>query len=375
MIKNQINMANNTKDDNNNNKKKLLLEEESVSTEPTNYITRCKNILSESKASKDLTQKILKVVLEMNQELNSKSEQITSMTEAQNNSSNGASDNTTILAKLKEISETLNKKTYAQATSIGPTSKTTTLPAKEKVNEGHILCLYPLTETQKLSLADIKKILLPYLQEHPLNRIKEIRNGGILIELGHKSSISGIAEILKTKMKDEIRIAGDKIKKPQFIIKGISSDYTQREPEELIEQFKKLNGIPIAANIRHKTYLNLKSGDKHWVVETDGPTAKTLKKSEMIYLEFTRHRISENFFIPVCAHCRGIGHSRRFCLKLAKVICHKCGGEHTTSNCEEESTTCWLCHDHTSRNHKAGSDHCQTYINRLKQAVKAVSYE
>ena len=346
-----------------------------VAAKPTDYVALCKGILSECNASSNLTAKILKVVLEMKRELNLKSEQICSMTEDKINAkpTDNISSNKEILSKLEDISVTLKKKTYAQATSNIPNIKILKQPAVKKFNEGHILCLYPTTQNIKLSLIEVKKLLLPHLQKHPLNRIKDIRNDGILIELALKSSISEIAEILKSQLKDSIKILGDKVKRPQFIIKGISSDNSQREPDILIDQFKKLNNMDENADIRHKTFINLNSGDKHWIIETDGPTAKYLLKSERIYLEFSRHHISENFYVPVCTHCRGIGHSRKYCLKLDNIICLKCGADHTTGNCKEESMKCWLCHDQS--NHKAGSKNCQAYINRLKQTVNAVSYK
>src|SRR5713101_1782348 len=102
--------------------------------------------------------------------------------------------------------------------------------------------------------------------------------------IAEKSCISEIGEIINSNMKNTIKVLGNKSRAPQFIIKGIAPEYTQREPETLIEQFKKLNNIPECAYIKHKTFLNLKSGDKHWIIETDGVAAKILLNLESVYL-------------------------------------------------------------------------------------------
>src|SRR5713101_5936498 len=54
---------------------------EGIEVSSIDYVKQCKNILTESNACKNLSNNILKVVLKMSQELNSKTEQIKAMTE------------------------------------------------------------------------------------------------------------------------------------------------------------------------------------------------------------------------------------------------------------------------------------------------------
>src|SRR5713101_746882 len=185
--------------------------EEKKKTAVTDYIARVKEILTKHKASKGLTEELLKVILVMNQESRSKSEEIKVMNEANfhTNSSNMQSSNKEIISKLDEISATMKKKTYLQAASLNPKSNPISAPAaiKKTTNGGYILRLYPSTQGTKVSMSEIKEILLPHLQKHPINRIKEISSVGVLIELAFKSSVSEIAEVLRKKLTDTIKIS------------------------------------------------------------------------------------------------------------------------------------------------------------------------
>ena len=300
--------------DQDDNTKKILAEETTGITETIDYVTRYKVILTESKASKSLIEKLLKVILEMRQEMNSKTELIDTLTKDRDANAANNNSNKVILTKLDEIAKSLVTKTYRQATSIGPDVKLSEPQSNKKnvVEQTHTFKIYPEADDAKISIIETKELLRPHLQKHPVNKIRKVRNGGILIELANKSSIPEITETIKKNMKKPIKIIGDKIRRPQFIIKGISSDDAEKEPEELISLFKKQNNIPETANISHKTFINLRSGDKHWIVETDGPTSRALLKNQRVYLEFTRHVIEENFFIPTCTHCRGIGHIKKY---------------------------------------------------------------
>src|SRR5713101_1410310 len=95
-----------------------MAEETTGITETTGYVTRCKAILIESKASKSLTEKLLKVILEMRQEMNSKTELIDTLTKDRDMNASNINSNKVILTKLDEIAKSLVTKTYKQATSI-----------------------------------------------------------------------------------------------------------------------------------------------------------------------------------------------------------------------------------------------------------------
>ena len=358
---------------NDDNNKKLLISETS-STGPVDYIMTCKGILSEHGADKTITVKILKLVLEMNQELNYTKQQLNdqSIRTSSNTKPDTEATSKEILTKLKDISDSLGRRSYAQAAFTTPKNVKRAVSTKA-MTEGHVLRIYPTLEKNKISMTDVKSTLLPHLRDHPLNRTKEIRNGGVLIELARKSSTEIVSEILKQNSKLPIKIVGDRLRSPQFIIKGISAEYALRKPEEVVNLFRELNKLPEEAIIIHKTFLNLKSGDKHWIIETDGPTAKILLNTSTVYLEFTRHRILENFYVPVCSHCRGIGHIKKYCLKTDITICHKCGKEHTTKDCKEDSNTCWICSDKPK--HKASCLDCPAYNIRFKQIMSSVNYE
>ena len=170
------------------------------------YVKQCKDILMESNACKNLSNNILKVVLKMSQELNSKTEQIKAMTE---NISSAKLPNTStneILSKLDKISEKLEKRSYKEVTVASPKINNEETTKKKVSAEGHILRLYPTTQDTKVTLAETKKLLLPHLQKHPVIRIKELRNEGILVELAQKSSISEIGEIINANMKNTIKV-------------------------------------------------------------------------------------------------------------------------------------------------------------------------
>ncbi len=109
-----------------------------------------------------------------------------------------------------------------------PKIKNKATTKKDVYTEGHILVLrlYPTAQETKITLAETKKLFLPHLQKHPVIRIKELRNEGILVELAQKSSISEITEIINTHMKKTIKVLGNKSRAPQFIIKGIAPEYT-----------------------------------------------------------------------------------------------------------------------------------------------------
>ncbi len=361
---------------NSDDNKKIILKSETSRTGPVDYVTTCKGILSEHGADKTITEKILKLVLEMNQELNSSKQQLKDqlIRTSSNTQPDTEATNKEILTKLKDISDSLGRRSYAQSAFTTPKNvKKRAVSTKAMTEEGHVLRIYPTMEKNKISMTDVKNTLLPHLRDHPLNRTKEIRNGGVLIELAKKSSTQKVSEILKQNSKLPIKIAGDRLRSPQFIIKGISAEYALRKPEEVVNLFKELNKLPEEAIITHKTFLNLKSGDKHWIIETDGPTAKILLNTSTVYLEFTRHRIMENFYVPVCSHCRGIGHIRKYCLKTDIIICHKCGKEHTAKDCKEDSNTCWICSDKPK--HKASGLDCPAYNIRFKQTMSSVNYE
>lgn len=285
-----------------------------------------------------------------------------------------------ILKGLSDIKQQMKNNTLYSANTQKPTVPTTSvcsMPSKntnektsDNLNSQFVSLMYPIKETENLQVEEVKSCLEDNRKNLKIIRVHNVKKGGVLIETSSQATLNEANKIISEKLKPKIRLVSKKSRNPQFIIKNIPEN---PPTNQLIDDLINLNDINIPKeSIKEITKINLKNNYIHWVLEVPSAYSKPLLKLTKVYLGFSRLNIFENFHITKCSNCHELGHSSKFCKKLGKQICAKCGDAHQTNSCEKEYN-CWFCQENNS--HRANSFICPNYMKRLENLKLVTKYE
>ena len=230
-------------------------------------------------------------------------------------------------------------------------------------------------ETRK----DIERIVKPIQKRLKINKTRNIKNGGVLIETENEAHLN---IFLQSK---ELENAGYKIEKPKkrgprLILYDVNRIMTQESIKEcLFEQ--NLEGEIDRDTYNTCTKILFKTGPRngdtvHWVIETNGKIRWILNQKNKIYMDWQCCKVADFTVVTRCNKCLAYGHAEKFC-KAEQQICSGCHEPgHTSRNCNApKKETCYNCTKiRKTGEHKTEDKSCPVYVGALERLISQTDY-
>ena len=321
------------------------------------FLEKQVNLLEELNKQKEIVikdkEEIIKLLYDKIGDLENK---INNIEITANSSSRIENNGSTDLNKIN-----LTNMNYAEALSrkkenilvIKPINKQESIETKKNIKE-------------KINIADIKVAI---------SNIKEVSNGGILLQCTHEDDLTKLKEETVKKLGKNYDIRESKLHKPCLKIVGLDEELDEdRLKRALINQNRFINED---ANIKLVVTKKMKM---KWfaIIECDGETFKKTMDNGAVCVEYSACSVYEYIRIVRCFKCCGYDHMVKDCTK--HDICAKCGQrDHGSESCGTVKN-CPNCSeangkgDNFNTNHSPFDLSCCAYIKKLNSQRGNIDY-
>ncbi len=223
-----------------------------------------------------------------------------------------------ISQQISELKEQSSIKTYSEVVRSDPSPKSE--------NPQHVVIIKPNKEKGIKTSTETEKALKSAVDPHKLQsgvkRIKNISDGGLVVECRSDKECQKLIEEISKKTEDVI--AGKALKKkPRLVIKGVNNDFNETELIEKIisnnESVKKfLSGMDSDSNSEHISFkfkFRRKSRNiDMYCVEVSSEFRKVLMKAQKtLFIDWKSCPFEDYIPIIICYNCNGFGHKKGDC--------------------------------------------------------------
>ena len=303
-------------------------------------------ILCEMKELKSMVQNIMEKIQEQQENIKNTNEILNEV--LQNNET-----------KDQNKCEQLNKRSYSDVLT---NNKEVLLikPMKEQKND----------ETRK----DLKTNIDPSKLAVGVENVKNIKNGGVIINCANANSKDIIKNRVKEVMGDKYKVEEGTFKKPKMIITGVEEEFITTDNEEILKAVIDQNDKNLEGKLKvvKKYAKKNKKNSANIVIEVEPDNYLSLKNTEKINIGWRKCNIYDYFDITRCFNCAGYNHKANKCTN--RIACYKCGENHKTSDCKSNVLKCINCLSITEKlkinlnpDHAANDLNCPCYKRQVER--------
>lgn len=190
--------------------------------------------------------------------------------------------------------------------------------------------------------ADINNKINPIDVNIKLSKVKNVKNGGVLIGCRDKEDNEKLKNIAEAKLSDSYVVKEFRGINPRIRVVGITEKY---EEDELVEYIKKSNVDLFSLNIDCKLikFIPTKKNKDIFqaTLEVDRNTYDRVIKAGNLFIGYDNCAVFDAIDILRCFTCNEYHHLSRSCNK--SVPCPKCSGNHEVSTCKSDILCCSNC--------------------------------
>lgn len=249
-------------------------------------------------------------------------------------------------------------------------------PLVTKTNLPVVIIKPKINQSSQKTKQDVQKKVNPVTIKASINKVQEIRNGGIIIKSYSEEEIHNLKTLSEQKLNENYTVEISKMKSPKLIIIGSRKQY---EEQELMDELKALNHIDNDDKLIIKSSRKLRFKNKYIIcIETSGKTFNKLVNKE-ISLGWDRCKIKEALDIIFCFKCCEYGHKANTCSK--NQVCQFCSSEHFYWKCNEHTPKCINCKISNNKYntkydyvHEANSNQCPIHMYKMLRAKEKINY-
>lgn len=216
-----------------------------------------------------------------------------------------------------------------------------------------------------------------------VNRVKKVRNKGVIIELRNEEECKSFVQHLQSRSQTLNAKIPSK-RNPQIMIHGIEVTFPEEDIVAAITEQNPLikqSLLSSSEKVDIRTVRRSRHGrSKYAIVEVTPKVYQAICKCEKLYIGYTRCNFND--YIPVirCFKCSGIGHVASDC--NGELSCSICSESHEFQHCPQTKTECINCKKHnlkmskrvnfspTATDHPASSMNCPIY-KRVVEIIKS----
>lgn len=216
---------------------------------------------------------------------------------------------------------------------------------------------------------DMIKNINPVDSNINISKIKNIRNGGLVISCNNSDECDKFKELANTKLNKDYTIKEVPALNPRFKVVGISEKLSN---EELINYVKSQNKNVISENsiLKIIQLMPLKKNNKIYqaVIQSDIATYNKVIEYGKLFIGYDYCSIYDAIEMRRCFKCCGYHHISNQCT-INVFICPVCAQNHKLEDCPRTGTQhCINCHNYNKQsnvpvnvNHAAWDRSCHVY--------------
>lgn len=240
-------------------------------------------------------------------------------------------------------------------------------PMKEQKND----------ETRK----DLKVNIDPSKLAVGVENVKNIKNGGVVINCANANSKDIIKNKVVEVMGDKYKVEDGSFKKPKLIVSGVEEEFLNMENEEIIKAVVEQNDVNLEGKLTvvKKYKKKNKKNSVNIIIEVEPDKYVNLIKKEKINIGWRKCNIYDYFDITRCFKCAGYNHKSNKCTN--NITCFKCGENHITNECKSEILKCINCLTireklkiNVNPDHAANDLNCPCYKRHVERQCNETKY-
>lgn len=193
-----------------------------------------------------------------------------------------------------------------------------------------------ITQSNTQTKTDIMQNLNPVDLELQVSKVKNIRNGGILIGCSNAGGVDRFKKLANEKLSASYEIQELKNLKPKLKVVGMSQVYTE---EELIKYLKHQNNVfSDSSNIKVlKMWCTKNKKDVYQaVIGMDPQEYLDILRTGSIYINYDVCSVYDAIDLKICFKCSGFNHLSKSCTSNI-TSCPKCSLNHDIKTCPSNS--------------------------------------
>lgn len=265
---------------------------------------------------------------------------------------------------IKEAREEARKSCIVPETS-STVSYAEKVKGKKSIPGDNMLLVYPKEEIDCKQTRNLLRLKVrPENKGMGINQIRNVRNGGLLIEARGKQDAAMLLEELSKESK-HFEVKKPKMRNPHVILYNIEKECDLKELASIME---KQNDLRVeGGNIKYKFSTKTKSVFSYnAVLEVSPNIYKQLMARGQVYIGMSRCQVKTFTLVTRCFRCQRYGHISKFCTN-EKEVCGLCAKEHSTKECVEsegKNSKCVNCERANNRNGAVKRDSNHTSFDR-----------
>lgn len=281
-----------------------------------------------------------------------------------------------------EMNKKLESKTYAE--KIATLKKDTNrdeINANTEKNEhkqSYVITIKPKNKQENVkTMRDVKMKINPSKMKINIENVKNISEGGILINTKTRNDILKLEEELNKNVEitNKYNINIPKKRNPQIKLFNVSNDIEPMElKSNIIENHNNIKMEEISIKVRHKN-----NNTSNWIMELSPNAYKNLTP-EKINIGWQKIYYSEHLKPTRCFNCSRYGHKGQTCKN--KKTCIKCGStNHDLSKCNAKEPNCPNCSFYNIKyktniptNHMSSYNKCHCWKIEQKKIISRTDY-
>jgi hypothetical protein len=246
----------------------------------------------------------------------------------------------------------------------------------KRQSNGPLMVIKPKDVNQKSD--ETKKIIKEKINpaEIPVNTIKVVSNGSVLIQCNDRNKIDECKKSLEQQLGDEYEVSLSKQRQPAFKIVGLTELLS---PELLITRVKSQNKFLPSDAIFSVTELKKKDNKIFASMRCDPVVFKAIMDNGRLLVGWDSCRVYEHFSVLRCFNCCGYHHTAKECTQA--MACPKCAGDHKSMDCTSEKLVCANCVAANKTmnlalctNHACWSRDCHVYKRKVLSESRKIDY-
>lgn len=239
----------------------------------------------------------------------------------------------------------------------------------EAVSDTCSFLVRPVDTNQSVTLTktDLFQKINPVENKLSLARVKEIKNGGLLVNCSDASESSKFKTMAADKLAADYTIKEVVSLLPRIKLVGLSEKLEEKEFVNCL-RVQNEGTITTASTVKFVSCTALRNRKDIYqvVVQVDRGTYQRALATGRLFVGYDNCVVYDAIEVKRCYNCSGLNHMSRGC--RLKPVCPRCSEEHSIKDCQSDNMKCANCIKHNEKfsgscdvNHAAWDNDCPCY--------------
>ena len=261
-------------------------------------------------------------------------------------------------------------------------------PPDSHHSEPNVIILKPEERVVSVDYSIKKDLIKEALKSVPVTRVDFKQSGAVVLNFPSKKDRQNGKSALQDCVTSHPDL-GFVLKEPQKILPKltITNIPTYLNDDEIITEILNKNekvdqlvkdGCSLSLCFTRNKNSDSVSSSRFAVLKVDPKIREVCLDSGFIFLDFSRCKVYDRFWVTQCYHCQRFGHLTSACHKKRDAVpptCKYCAGSHNSSECSnKESPKCANCKnnkDSLNSDHFSFNETCPIFMSHKQKLIDA----